>query len=306
MKYTHDEKSGKAVISLIMEYLELGRINSKGKYANALNGFIQTMNTNLSLSEPKTEETISEALERLYTSIKNPRIEVEPDDKIAVLMDFLYCLVMLKMLDKIVESIDIVLRENKITKMQFLRLSFSQVSYHLLIIEYLQFKIRCNRFMDEGLTQDEITRHYSSIEELGTELETIMTNTMELFRNHHKNMNFRIQAAALYDRIILGKESSFISGLLGDHVRKKLRFVNRSERSLWFNILLAFPSADWHIIEPELNLLDGVYRLVDIVAPKQGKVNFEINVAFPKTLLHDEYKCLIKFEPIITELLSEK
>ncbi|UCH89425.1 MAG: hypothetical protein JSV49_01895, partial [Thermoplasmata archaeon] len=128
----------------------------------------------------------------------------------------------------------------------------------------------------------------------------------QLFQNQLDNMELRIKAALLTNTVKLVEKSEVLNGLMGEQIRHKLIFKNKSQQRIKCNIILAFPSADWHMLEPESNLIDNVYWRENVTIPGNGRYNEIIKVAFPKSLALQDYKCLIKLEPISIRLLNEK
>jgi hypothetical protein len=305
LQYTYDEKYGKSNLDLIISYLEFGIINDTGKLASVLNDFIRTLNTAVSLLPAKPKDSISKALERWSSYLKNPRIEIEANDELASVLNVLYSVVILKLISKLVNTLDSIIKENKISKKQYVKLCFELVSYHMLNIEYNHFNIKYNRFMDEKLSKNNLAKHFESIEQIGENIEVIINQVMGLLHNHFENMKFRSKAALLYNSIKLEGESDIINGLMGEQIRQHLKFENKSNELLEFNLLFAFPSSDWHLLEPETNLIDGVYWHENLTISRLGKHSIDITVAFPKTLSYKEYRCLIKFEPVVYRLLGE-
>ncbi|UCH88631.1 MAG: hypothetical protein JSV49_10315, partial [Thermoplasmata archaeon] len=180
LKYTDYEKYGKSLIVLVLEQIDRGIIKDNGKLAEAIRDFIKIMNNKINISQASNQDTIYKSIERWYTHLKNIRIEIESNDQIAHILEFLYSIVMLKLITRIIGNLDSVLNKNKILKKQFVNLNFEILSYHLLNIEYQQNNIRYNRFMDENLSTHELSRHFQIVEQAGSELDSMISQIMQL------------------------------------------------------------------------------------------------------------------------------
>jgi hypothetical protein len=159
--------------------------------------------------------------------------------------------------------------------------------------------------MDEDQNKEELTRHFASVEHLATLLEPTLTAVTTLFSNQKRNMELRTNSALLYNSVKLVGDSNILNGLSGEQVKKQLLLKNKSSKRLKFNLLFAFPSEDWHLLEPETNLIDGVYWKENVIIAPSGKYKEKLTVSFPKSLAYQDYIGLIKLEPVDLRLLEE-
>ena len=305
IKHSYSERYGRSVLDLTLEYLEKDRIADKGRMAKTMKDYLDILDRRVYPKGGKYSGSLSEILSRWYHSLKDVKIEVELDDEVARILDLLYCVVILKMIDNVTTITGSVISQNKIMKEQFIDLCFAMVNYHMLCLERLVNNIQFDRFLDEDVVQKELDVHFKAIEKIGDKLELILTGVMGIIGNQRANMELRLSASLLLDAIELDDDSRSLNGLSGEQVKKQLVFKNRSGKAQNFNILLAFPSPEWHLLEPEANLIDGVYWRENISIKPKGKYREKITLMFPKSLSLQEYTSLIKFEPVELRLLDE-
>jgi hypothetical protein len=306
LEKVYGDKHGRSMPGIALEYLELGKIQSPGKLAEVMNDFIKKLYLKVSSDPAKNIETITKSLEGWYTYYRNVQIEIEHDQVITDLINVIYSLAALKLITRILNTFDSIIKKSRVTRMDYIRHTFYLFNFHMLNIEYQQKIIRYNEFLNEELSKEELTRQFSLIEELALEQETILGRVMRFYKNHFKNMELRRQSALIRNNIKLTEDTDTMNGFMGENIKHNLELTNQSRKDLKLNLLFSFPSADWHMLEPECNLIDGVYWQENLFIPAGKKYKLNMAVTFPKTLAYQDYKCLLKLEPVSIKLLNEK
>jgi len=292
-------------IGLTLVYLEFNQIKENTKLALLMKAFRNLLNEQVTGSGEISKNSLHRSLNNWLEYFKNPKIEIDEDDEIAWFLDLIYSIAAIKLISSTLNLIDYITTNERLTRIQFINLCFYTAAYNMLNIEYLHNNIRYDRFMEESRNKSELSRHFHNVEVLSEKMEQTIIHTNRLFENHKSNMEIRNKSALLFDSIKMAGKSNILSGLSGEQVHKQLVFKNSSKKQLRFNLLFAFPTEDWHLLEPETNLIDGVYHKENLIIPASGKYKERVTVSFPKSLSYQDYKGLIKLEPVDVRLLEE-